>query len=120
MDIEQGTGAQTSASQGDNGSGAPMRDSTGLQPGALLSEHHVERAGIVVGSEVVSRDLETVGVVRRFVFDRETGALTGIAVHGGVRFTVDLDLPWTAIAKLADGVVYLGLNTGEVQGLLAP
>ncbi len=93
-----------------------MLDSTSLQPAVPLSGRDVERAAIAAGSEVVSGDLETVGVVRRLVFDRETGALTSITVHGGFRFARALDLPWTVIAKLEDGVVYLVRDTGEVRG----
>jgi len=116
VDSKEGTDAQPSAGQCDHGSGAPTVDSTSLSPAALLYEPDLERAGIAVGSEVVSRDLETVGVVRRFVFDRETGALTGVVIHDEARFTQDLALPWTVIAKLQGGVVYLVLDTGELLG----
>lgn len=81
-----------------------------------FTKHAAELAGIAPGSEVVSRDLETVGTVRRLIFDAEGVELIGIIVRAGSRRGDDRKLPCALLARLDDGAVYLSVSREELLG----
>ncbi|OLE75679.1 MAG: hypothetical protein AUG02_06790 [Chloroflexi bacterium 13_1_20CM_2_70_9] len=74
------------------------------------------------GDAVKDRDGDTVGVVREVGFDEKTGDITGFVViaGGGLERLVGggqaADIQREAIARVAEGTVYLNVDRDEIVG----
>lgn len=77
-----------------------------------------ELAVISEGSEVFSRDGNTVGVVHQVAFDGVSGRPLSIVVRRGVLFHTDVVLPAECIASVENQMVFLTMDSEKLEDLV--
>jgi len=95
--------------------GAEVVGSVGAEIREMQLEQDISNAVIEEGSDVRSRDDESVGSVHRVIFDPATGRPSALVIRRGLLFTEDVELPADLIQSIGDQVVYLNVDQGSVR-----